>query len=238
MGNITARWSTRIIGILIAILIILVTFLTVIDWAAFDLNFYRREYEKLNIPESTGMNQDDLLKVTQELLDYIRGKREDLMVVAPVHGQERQVFNQREIDHMVDVKDLFSLGFRLRWISLGIIIILIGLLIGFRGKRSIRDLATSYLLVLSILIILGLILMGFILVDFTKVWDQFHYIFFTNDLWILDPRTDILIQMVPEQFFFDMVVRILRTFGGILTALAIGAIYVLSQKRYAREPLR
>ena len=30
------------------------------------------------------------------------------MVVAPVHGQERQVFNQREIDHMVDVKDLFS----------------------------------------------------------------------------------------------------------------------------------
>ena len=36
-------------GILIAILIILVTFLTVIDWAAFDLNFYRREYEKLNM---------------------------------------------------------------------------------------------------------------------------------------------------------------------------------------------
>ena len=32
-------WSTRIIGILIAILIILVTLLTVIDWAAFDLNF-------------------------------------------------------------------------------------------------------------------------------------------------------------------------------------------------------
>ena len=68
-----------------------------IDWAAFDLNFYRREYEKLNIPESTGMNQDDLLKVTQELLDYIRGKREDLMVVAPVHGQERQVFNQGKL---------------------------------------------------------------------------------------------------------------------------------------------
>ena len=122
----------------------------------------------------------------------------------------------------------------MRWISLGIIIILIGLLIGFRGKRSIRDLATSYLLVLSILIILGLILMGFILVDFTKVWDQFHYIFFTNDLWILDPRTDILIQMVPEQFFFDMVVRILGTFGGILLALAVGAIYVLSKTRYAR----
>ena len=184
------------------------------------------------------MSQGDLLKVTQELLDYIRGKREDLVVVAPVHGQERQVFNQREIDHMVDVKDLFSLGFRLRLISLGIFIVLTGLIIGIRRKRSIRDLAISYLMVLSILIILGLALMGFILIDFTKVWDQFHYIFFTNDLWILDPRTDILIQMVPEQFFFDMVVRILRTFGGILTALAIGAIYVLSQKRYAREPLR
>jgi integral membrane protein (TIGR01906 family) len=238
MGNITARWSIRIIGIIIAFLLIFVIFLTVIDWTAFDLNFYRREYKKLNIPESTGMSQGDLLKVTQELLDYIRGKREDLVVVAPVHGQERQVFNQREIDHMVDVKGLFSLGFRLRLISLGIFIVLTGLIIGIRRKRSIRDLAISYLMVLSILIILGLALMGFILIDFTKVWDQFHYIFFTNDLWILDPRTDILIQMVPEQFFFDMVVRILRTFGGILTALAIGAIYVLSQKRYAREPLR
>lgn len=234
MGNITARWSIRIIGIIIAFLLIFVIFLTVIDWTAFDLNFYRREYKKLNIPESTGMSQGDLLKVTQELLDYIRGKREDLVVVAPVHGQERQVFNQREIDHMVDVKGLFSLGFRLRLISLGIFIVLTGLIIGIRRKRSIRDLAISYLMVLSILIILGLALMGFILIDFTKVWDQFHYIFFTNDLWILDPRTDILIQMVPEQFFFDMVVRILGTFGGILLALAVGAIYVLSKTRYAR----
>ncbi|HZJ58156.1 MAG TPA: TIGR01906 family membrane protein [Clostridia bacterium] len=229
MGHFKAIWIIRVVGVLAVSLLIIGMFLTVIDWTAFDLNFYRREYKKLNIPQSTGMGQGDLLKATEGLLDYVRGRRGDLMISAPVHGQERQVFNQREIDHMVDVKDLFASGFRLRWASLGTFACLIALIIYFRGRKAARDLAISYLIVLSILIILGLILLIFILIDFTTVWDQFHYTFFTNDLWLLDPATDILIQMVPEQFFFDMVVRILGTFGSILVIIAIGAVMALSK---------
>ena len=41
---------------------------------------------------------------------------------------------------------------------------------------------------------------------------MFHHIFFHNDLWILDPATDMLINIVPEGFFSDTVLHIGITF--------------------------
>lgn len=38
--------------------------------------------------------------------------------------------------------------------------------------------------------------------DFTKYFIMFHHIFFSNDLWILDPSTDMLINIVPEGFLW------------------------------------
>ena len=51
---------------------------------------------------------------------------------------------------------------------------------------------------------------------------MFHELFFNNDLWILDPRTELLIRMLPEGFFFDMVVRI----GWIFSVLLIILLYI------------
>ena len=216
-----SRVITRVIGLMAVSFLILGLLLTSIEWAAFDLNYYHREYKKLGIARSTGMSQDDLLNTTKELLNYVKGKRDNLKVSAVVHGEERQVFNQREIDHMVDVKDLFTLGFRLRWISFGIFLALAAIIVRLKGRDALRELSLSYLTVLAILIVFALVLLGLILIDFTAVWDKFHHIFFSNDLWILDPETDILIQMVPEEFFFDTVMRILGLFGSVLTALAV-----------------
>jgi len=51
--------------------------------------------------------------------------------------------------------------------------------------------------------------------DFTKYFIMFHHIFFSNDLWILDPSTDMLINIVPEGFFMDTAGRIAFTFGSL-----------------------
>ena len=48
--------------------------------------------------------------------------------------------------------------------------------------------------------------------DFYDFWMNFHYIFFTNDLFILNPNTDILIMMVPQQFFMNLVFKIIFYF--------------------------
>ena len=55
---------------------------------------------------------------------------------------------------------------------------------------------------------------------------------FDNDLYLLDPRTELLIRMVPEQFFYDLVMRIVVGFFGVLAAAA-GLIWFLPVRKTA-----
>lgn len=219
--------SMRVLGFIMFLLLIFCIFFTSIDLTAFNLNFYKKQYERLNIFESTGMDEENLLKATQALLDYIDGSRDNLLVRAQVYGEERQVFNQREIDHMVDVRDLFALGFRLRKIFFGVFLAILILLIIFLKGKAPRSLGLSYLFALLALAVMGMILFGFMLYDFTALWNGFHRVFFTNDLWILNPDRDIMIRMFPEDFFYRMVLRIMGVFGVTLAGLAILALVIL-----------
>ena len=68
--------------------------------------------------------------------------------------------------------------------------------------------------------------------DFTQGFTAFHHIFFDNDLWILDPRTDLLINIVPEPFFVDTAARIGLLFGGsVLILFAACFLWLYRQKR-------
>jgi len=186
------------------------------------MDFYRAEYEKLKRPEAIGISQQELMEVTEALLDYIRGRKPDLKVRAVIKGQERYVFNEREIAHMVDVRELFMKGYRLRTILIVVSVFLLIVLYMLTKKDMVRWLLKAHLLLLAFLAVVGGILFWLINQDFTPYWNYFHYIFFDNDLWLLDPQVDILIQIVPEQFFFDIVTRIMTHF--ILGMLAVGAL--------------
>lgn len=52
------------------------------------------------------------------------------------------------------------------------------------------------------------------LLAFHLLFTQFHLLSFTNDLWMLDPRTDRLLLMFPDGFWFDVALGV-----GILTFL-------------------
>lgn len=41
---------------------------------------------------------------------------------------------------------------------------------------------------------------GIIAMNFTEAWYTFHTLFFSNELWQMDPATDLMIQMLPEPF--------------------------------------
>jgi len=56
-------------------------------------------------------------------------------------------------------------------------------------------------------VLVGLVAVGASL-DFSQLFLQFHFLSFSNDLWLLDPRRDRLIQLFPEGFFFDAALRI------------------------------
>lgn len=45
-------------------------------------------------------------------------------------------------------------------------------------------------------------------IDFSGAFTFFHHLLFANDLWLLDPRTDLLIRICPSSMFASMGLRI------------------------------
>lgn len=211
----------RILSAVCGAFVVLGIILNCVNFFCFQKSFYQREYQKLDTAEQIGMSGADLQAATDALLDYLRGRREDLHVQATIGGQQREVFNQREILHMADVRTLYLWAMR---IGNGLLILAAAFYlwawIGGRDKAVVLGgyLQGNYIL-LGLIAALGI----YAALDFNSFWTGFHKIFFTNDLWLLDPRTDLLIQMVPEQFFFDLVMRIVVSAAVIIAVLMVAA---------------
>jgi len=220
-------------AILISLLIYHVLLVTGIDLVAFDKSFYADQYKRLNTAETIGISNDELLRVTWELLDYIKDGRDSISdIKAEIKGEVRPVFNERETAHMVDVKALFRFAYRVRAYS---ILLLAAVLVAAAGKKAQSYFARSFIWTAGVLIVLLSVLFILIKTNFNYYWDQFHYLFFDNDLWQLNPETDIMILMVPEPFFNSAVTRVLAYFTlGNLTLAAVSAIHIALERRSIR----
>lgn len=217
------------LGILFSFCLIVTLLITSVEAVTYwTPDYYEREYSKYNVTEDVHMEMDDLLDVTKEMMAYLRGNREDLHVPTIVDGQPREFFNDREIAHMEDVQGLFIGGLWLRRIGILITLCFASLAYFWGHKSAERTAALKRLIPKSLCIGTGavfavaLVLIGIISTDFTKYFIVFHKIFFNNDLWILDPRTDMLINIVPEGFFFDTAARIAMVFAGIVMVFFVG----------------
>ncbi|HEY3315312.1 MAG TPA: TIGR01906 family membrane protein [Bacillota bacterium] len=223
-----------ILGTAASLSLTLVVLLTALQLVAFNPGFYRAEYRKYDRPAAIGMSEPDLMKATGVLLDYARGKRPDMKVEATVNGQRRLVFDERETEHMVDVRVLFMKGFALRWWALALAATLALVLRLLAGGRGLAVLARSFVGVTAgwLVVFAGLVVLFNL--NFTGFWDQFHYVFFSNNLWQLDPDTSIMINMFPEEFFYDIAVRVVTIFAGTLLVLGGAAWYYLRRSRHRR----
>ena len=182
--------------------------------------YFRWHYEHRQIPESIGVEKEELMRVTQELLDYMRGRRDDIYTIyAEVWGQERQFFSDIEIRHMIDVRELYDVGFIIRNFSILMFIFLI-LFMAFCKIPIFATLARCSREVIAAFLILLVILIGVIVIDFDRAFIVFHLLFFDNDYWILDPGVDLLINMVPQTFFVEISIFI----GALLLLFCVAVI--------------
>lgn len=186
---------------------IIALLITAIDFNSFNLSYYEKMYQKLNVAERIEMSEKDLMTATNCLLDYLKDKRNDLVVFGEINNVDREVFNQREKEHMVDVKALYLKAMMFR----NVIFILTFCLLLLAIKKKL-ELFKPYLISLLILSVVFCGLSIFVFLDFDAFWTQFHLLFFNNDLWLLDPSTDILINMVPLEFFYGLVLNIIISF--------------------------
>lgn len=104
---------------IISIAAIIILLISAFEIAAYsDFGWYRKTYEKYNVKEDLDMEMNDVMHVTEEMMSYLRGNRDDLVVDTIVNDEEREFFNDKEKAHMVDVKNLFISGVWIRRISI------------------------------------------------------------------------------------------------------------------------
>ena len=210
------KYLHRLTGILMAFCLMIVLFITSIEAVVYwTPGYFEKEYTKYEVlKDLPAMTMEDLLEVTDEMMDYLRGDREDLHVMTVMDGQEREFFNEREIAHMEDVQGLFLAAISIRRVCL--VLCASALVFMAVTKADMKRLLPPSVC-LGTGLFFGLIaaLAAIISTDFTKYFIMFHHIFFSNDLWILDPSTDMLINIVPEGFFMDTAGRIAFTFGSL-----------------------
>ena len=186
-----------------------------------DYRFYQKEYEKYQVTESLYMDMEDVMEVTSYMMDYLIGKEEVLSIETEVEGRTQDFFNEQDRLHMEDVKNLFLGGLKLRTVMLLVAAVLVLFLI--LTKADLKKMLTgAYFAALGVFAILIAGLLVSFAVDFTASFTVFHEIFFTNDLWMFDPAEDYMIRMLPEGFFYDMVMRIGAFFvGGLVLLFAV-----------------
>lgn len=216
----------KIFGLVAAMAMIVVMLITSFEIAIYsDYGWYQKEYEKYQVLDDLEMEMQDVMDVTEEMMAYLRGDRKNLEVNTVIAGEEGMFFNEREKLHMEDVQGLFLGGIQIRRVAF-VIFAAVVLLILFQ-KGNLREiLPQMYGWAVGLFLGVAVVFGGLVAIDFNKYFVLFHEIFFNNDLWLLDPATDLLIRMLPEGFFFDMVIRIGVIFiGSLLILWGAGALW-------------
>ena len=226
-------------GALVIVAVPLFLIAASVAWAVNDPGVYRRGFEKYEISVYSGITDEDLVRVGGELRRYFNSSEEPLRVVVPVFGVERELYNEREVHHMRDVKGLVRGTYVVAGVTLLYLLVFKG--VGYylcRWKFAVRMARLGMwggVVTLGIVVFVGL----FALVGFDSLFLLFHQVSFANDLWQLDPRTDYLLIMFPQGFWFDATMRVaLTTIIGAILLVVLGLGYVLYDKRRLEQRQR
>ena len=156
--------------------------------------------ERYAPPDVSRLPAEEYEPVATMIHRYLHGDTPVFQHIFTVYGTEYAAFNQKEQQHMADVQGLFRLCNSQVWAFLTIVpVALIAEFHLFSDKRTLRTFRRTLLVILGI--VTALILLACI--DFDSLFVLFHKVAFTNDLWLLDPRTDLLIRLMPIEFFIS-----------------------------------
>jgi len=190
---------------------------------------YEYGFKKYNIDKYTGIDMDQLYLAGDQIRDYFNNDEEYIVIEIDMYGERiPNLYNNREILHMKDVKDLLKVVKYMQIVSLLILtfysIVAISTYSNRKVIKLLKDLSLGGIFTLGLILLIGI---SFVF-GFNKLFLYFHLISFSNDLWLLDPRYDYLIMMFPQGFFFDstMFIAILT----ILEAILISVIPIFSKK--------
>lgn len=176
--------------------------------------FYYAHIDALELEKTSGYSRAEIKTAYNEMLDYCLGAKEFSTGVLK--------WSESGKDHFTDVRMLFLLDLKV----LGICIVLLaGILIAMhltawhprrlwgRGPLFWAGAGLS-----GVFLIIGILAA----LDFDRAFEVFHTLFFPGKTnWLFDPRTDEIINILPQTFFMNCAIL-------ILAVLVLGCIILIA----------
>ncbi len=226
---------------------ILACILGALEWIGTDADLYYELQMDADILDSAGISGEDLIRLDEALANCLKGERWALYEVGPladgrtviqaeVFGVEQDAFNEKELTHMEDCRQLFNLlrsVLRVLVIA-GPIMILLGIILSW-NRRRVR--IAAWISPVIILIPLGAFA-AWAAMDFNAAFTFFHKILIANDLWLLDTRTVLFILICMTCMFMSMGIRICIL--GVTGMLAIPTLFTIltAKGKEAKDGIR
>lgn len=177
------------------------------------------EQGRSDVAAWTGFTPEQVSQVTGSILS-------DLVFGPPrfdVQVNGVQVLDQRAISHMQDVRTVMA--------TLGLLALVAAVALVIAGATSWRK-RTFWrgVEIGATVLVAGVIVVGAAFaVFFDQMFLLFHDIFFAQGTFMFDPATEKLVQLFPDQFWYDTSVVL------ALVVLVLGVVAMLGARRLARR---
>ena len=181
--------------------------------------FVTVEYQMLSFPpDPYGFTTADRLEWSKYSIDYLLGKISDEEIFNQTLEDGSALFNEREMKHMQDVRDLTQIVLVV-WRCL--IILFIAVLFMSLQLNDLDNLRFAYRKgVMSAFVIIAIILV-FVALNFNLIFTKFHEVFFEGETWLFY-MSDNLIRLFPLRFWRDIFI-----FIGLTSIIFSAVIYTL-----------
>ena len=153
------------------------------------------------------LSDNDLKNLCSELMKYISLRLPFLETKVTIDGVLSDFYSLRSKIHMGDVRNII-MNFR-NGCFVAIAICIYTLFKINNIENEINLLKNAYIKTLIATFIFIFFIVIFACLNFNLFFTKFHEVLFTNDLWLLDPDTDYIICLLPEQLFMTYCIRII-----------------------------
>ena len=225
---------------LASIVLILCILFTALQLTINDKNFIEYEYARLSLSREMGVSNLDLVSSCERLIDYMEGRVDSIDIQVTVDGEQVLMFEQeQEISHMADVRLLYQRfrTFRDFGVLLALVLYLLGAVLHIRS--AMHTLASGYVYGAFVIALFAGFLGTWAALDFSNFWTFFLQMLFWNNDWLFDASTSRMINMLPEQFFSDVILRMALlaavAFVLLLVVSAVALASIRKKRRLARE---
>jgi len=181
---------------------------------------YYHDMKALEIAEYSGYPEAEIRENYDALIDYNMAWRDGDLSFPTLPMSENGK------THFEEVKEIFDI---FKYLAV------FGSILGAAGivfmamKKEYRYLKMTAVVSCGLPVVLGILVALF----WDRVFVIFHELFFNNDYWIFDYRTDPIILLLPDEFFMHCAFLI---FGGVLFGAAVCLVsYVVLTKRAKKK---